>query len=169
MSDPAAGNRRLLAAAGLVALLAVGVALLTQYGFDMRPCPWCVLQRVEFAAIVLAAGLALLWRSRTGLLVSAALVIALANLGVLSALWQHFVAAASASCNLTLADRIIGALQLDSLWPDVFAATASCADAKVALFGLPYEFWSLALFVVVEALAVWAVMRTPRRVSPGRP
>ncbi|HSW26796.1 MAG TPA: disulfide bond formation protein B, partial [Burkholderiaceae bacterium] len=133
--------------------------------FDMRPCPWCVLQRLEFVAIALAAGLALLWRSRAGLWVSAALVIALASLGVLSALWQHFVAGASASCNLTLADRIVGALQLDSLLPDVFAATASCADAKVALFGLPYEFWSLALFVVVEALAVWAVMRSPRRAA----
>ena len=165
MTDPAAGSRRLLAAAGLVALLAVGVALLTQHVFDMRPCPWCVLQRLEFVAIALAAGLVLLWRSRVGLLVSAALVIGLANLGVLSALWQHFVAGASASCNLTLADRIVGALQLDSLLPDVFAATASCADAKVALFGVPYEFWSLALFVVVEALAVWAVMRSPHRAA----
>jgi hypothetical protein len=26
-------------------------------------------------------------------------------------------------------------------------------------FGLPYEFWSLAVFVSVEALAVWALMR----------
>lgn len=157
------GGRRLLGIAALVALLAVGVALLTQHVFDMRPCPWCVLQRVEFAAIALAAVLSLLWRSRAGLLVSAALVIGLANLGLLSALWQHFVAAASASCNRTLADRIIGALQLDSLLPDVFAATASCAEAKVALLGVPYEFWSLALFVMVEALAVWAVMRSARR------
>jgi disulfide bond formation protein DsbB len=54
-------------------------------------------------------------------------------------------------------------LQLDSLLPDVFAATASCAEAKVALLGVPYEFWSLALFVMVEALAVWAVMRSARR------
>lgn len=163
MSDPAAGGRRLLAAAAVLSLLAVGVALLTQHVFDMRPCPWCVLQRVEFVAIALAAAISLLWRSRTGLLVSAALVIGLANLGVLSALWQHFVAAASASCNLTLADRFIGALQLDSLLPDIFAATASCAEAKVTLFGVPYEFWSLALFVVLEALAVWAVMRGARR------
>ncbi|HEY2978024.1 MAG TPA: disulfide bond formation protein B, partial [Burkholderiaceae bacterium] len=74
-------------------------------------------------------------------------------------------ASASASCNRTLADRIIGALQLDSLLPDVFAATASCAEAQVALFGVPYEFWSLALFGVLEALAVWAVMRSARR--PG--
>ena len=162
MIDAGAGSRRLLAAATVLALLAVGAALVTQHVFDMRPCPWCVLQRVEFVAIALAAVLSLVWRSRAGLLVSAALVIALANLGVLSALWQHFVASASASCNRTLADRIVGALQLDSLLPDVFAATASCAEAKVALFGVPYEFWSLALFVLLEALAVWAVMRSAR-------
>ena len=160
MIDAGAGSRRLLAAAAVLALLAVGAALVTQHVFDMRPCPWCVLQRVEFVAIALAAVLSLVWRSRAGLLVSAALGIALANLGVLSALWQHFVASASASCNRTLADRIVGALQLDSLLPDVFAATASCAEAKVALFGVPYEFWSLALFVGVEVLAVWAVMRS---------
>ena len=162
MSDALSGGRRLLGAAALLALLSVAAALFTQHGFDMRPCPWCVLQRVELVAIALATVLSLVWRSRAGLLISAALVIALANLGVLSALWQHFVAAASASCNLTLADRIVGALQLDRLLPDVFAATASCADAKVNLFGVPYEFWSLGLFVVLEALAVWAVLRTPR-------
>jgi disulfide bond formation protein DsbB len=162
MTDALAGSHRLLGAAALLAVAAVAVALVTQHGFDMRPCPWCVLQRVEFVAIALAAGLAFVWRGHAGLRLSAALVIGLANLGVLSALWQHFVASASASCNLTLADRIVGALQLDGLLPDVFAATASCADAKVSLLGVPYEFWSLALFVVLEALAVWAVLRAPR-------
>lgn len=165
MSQALAGSRHLLAAAAVLALAALGAALVSQHVFDMRPCPWCVLQRAEAAAIVLAVAMAWVWRTRTGLLVSAALVIALANLGLLSALWQHFVAAASASCNLTLADRIVGALQLDSLLPDVFAATASCADAKVDLLGVPYEFWSLAVFVVLEALAVWAVMRAPRRMA----
>ena len=158
-SATVAGSRRLLGAVIPLALLAVGAALVSQHRFEMRPCPWCVLQRVEFVAIALAAGLSLVWRSRAGLLTSTALVIALANLGVLSALWQHFVASASASCNLTLADRIVGALQLDSLLPDLFAATASCAESRVLLLGVPYEFWSLMMFVIVEALAVWAVMR----------
>jgi len=163
MTDGVVAARRLLGAAAVLALLAVALGLVTQHGFDMQPCPWCVLQRLELVVIALAAALAWLWRSRGGLRVSAALVIALANLGVLSALWQHFVAASSASCNLTLADRIIGALQLDRLLPDVFAATASCADAKADLLGVPYEFWSLALFVVLEALAVWAVLRAAPR------
>ena len=43
---------------------------------------------------------------------------------------------------------------LDSRFPEVFAAYASCADAKVDLFGLPYEFWSLGLFILLAAAAM---------------
>ena len=87
------------------------------------------------------------------------MLLALAGCGIAAALWQHFVAAASASCNLTLADRIVSGLQLDALMPDVFQATANCAEAAVDLFGIPYEFWSLALFVAVEAAVVWMMVR----------
>ena len=66
-----------------------------------------------------------------------------------AALWQHFVAAVSSSCNLTLADRIVSGLRLDGLLPEVFEARASCADATVQLLGLPYEFWSLGLFMLL--------------------
>ena len=84
----------------------------------------------------------------------------LAAAGAAAALWQHVVAAKSASCNLTLADRIISGLQLDALLPQVFAATASCADAAVQLFGVPYEFWSGALFIGLGLLTLIALRRT---------
>ncbi|MES3014720.1 MAG: disulfide bond formation protein B, partial [Pseudomonadota bacterium] len=126
-----------------------------------QPCPWCVLQRVIFLAIAIACGLGLLWRSASGRGVAAGLGLLLALSGIAAALWQHFQAAASASCNLTLADKIVsGWLGLDSLWPDVFSARASCADAAVNLLGMPYDFWSLALFVIV-ALALLRAIRPP--------
>ena len=34
---------------------AVGMALITQHVFDMQPCPWCVLQRLIFLCIAVAA------------------------------------------------------------------------------------------------------------------
>jgi disulfide bond formation protein DsbB len=64
------------------------------------------------------------------------------------------VAAASSSCNLTLADKIVSGLMLDGLLPDVFSPRASCADAAVDLLGLPYEFWSLGLFILIGAAAI---------------
>ena len=140
------------ATVALACLAAVGVALVSQHVFDMQPCPWCVLQRVIFLAIALACILGLLWRGASGRRVGAGLGLLLAMAGAAAALWQHFQAAASASCRLTLADKIVsGVLQLDSLWPDVFAARASCADAAVSLMGIPYDLWSLALFVGVGA------------------
>jgi protein dithiol:quinone oxidoreductase len=150
----------LLGGVATAALAAVGMALYSQYGWDMQPCPWCVLQRAIFVAMALAALVGLLWRSTLGRRVGAALVLALGAGGVAAALWLHFVAAASASCAMTLADRIMGALALDSTWPDVFAARASCADAKVDLAGVPYELWSLALYLLLM-LAALQVFRKP--------
>lgn len=152
-------STRLFAVVGLASLGAVGAALVSQHVFGMQPCPWCVLQRVIFLAIAIACIAGLVWRSAAGRTVAASIAIVLAVSGVAAALWQHFQAAASASCNLTIADKIVsGWLGLDSLWPDVFSPRASCADAAVNLLGVPYEFWSLALFVLL-ALALVRALR----------
>ena len=143
---------RWFAGIALGCVAAVGAALVSQHRFDMQPCPWCVLQRVIFLAIALACVLGLVWRNRFGRRVGALLGALLALCGMAAALWQHFQAAASASCNLTLADKIVGRwLQLDQWLPDVFEPRASCADAAVSLLGVPYDFWSLALFVLFGA------------------
>jgi protein dithiol:quinone oxidoreductase len=138
---------------------AVAAALVTQHVFDIQPCPWCVLQRLVFVAIGFVALLGLAWRPGAGQRLLPLLLLALCSAGIAAALWQHFVAAASASCNLTLADRIVAGLKLDALLPPVFQATASCADAAVKLAGLPYEFWSLALFGLIEAAAIVLFLR----------
>ena len=155
---PRAGT--LLLAAVLASLAAVAAALVSQHVFDLQPCPWCVLQRVIFLALALAALPGLLLQQRWTRRLSGLLVLLLAASGVAAALWQHFVAASSSSCNLTLADRIVGGLGLDSLAPQVFAAYASCADAAATLAGIPYEFYSLALYGLL-ALVALQVLRKP--------
>ena len=118
----------------------------------MQPCPWCVLQRLIFVVIGVAAS------SRWPLPRAGGVVVLLLSVcGIAAALWQHFVAASSDSCKLTLAERIISGLGLDGLAPEVFQARASCADAAVSMLGVPYEFYSLALFVVLAALG-WRVL-----------
>jgi disulfide bond formation protein DsbB len=147
----------------VASLAAIGAALVSQHVFDMQPCPWCVLQRAVFAAIALVALVGALLRQR---LVQAGALLAtelLATAGAAAALWQHFVAKSSSSCNLTLADRIVSGLQLDALAPEVFAPRASCADAAVDLLGLPYEFWSLGLFAALSAAAIWTLVRLLQR------
>ena len=136
----------------VISIAAVGAALVSQHVFGMEPCPWCILQRVIFLAIALACLIGLAVRKLGG-----ALVLLLSLCGVAAALWQHFKAAASSSCAMTVADQIVIAMKLDSLWPDVFLARASCADAAVNLFGVPYDFYSLALFVLLAFVGLWIV------------
>ncbi|HEV7575955.1 MAG TPA: disulfide bond formation protein B [Caldimonas sp.] len=142
------------AAVAIVSFGAVAVALVSQHAYAMEPCPWCVLQRLIFLAIGAFALLGLLWRGAAGRRVAGTFGVLLALAGVASALWQHFVAAKSASCNLTLADKVMSATQLDRLVPGVFEARASCADAAVSLFGVPYAMWSALAFVVIAIVLV---------------
>lgn len=147
----------------IASIAAVAAALVSQHVFGMEPCPWCVLQRVIFLAIAIAALIGIVWRHIAGRMLASLLALLLAVAGIAAALWQHFYAAASPSCNLTLADKILNAMTLPSLLPDVFSPRASCADAAVNLFGVPYDFWSLALYAIigVTALSVLAA-RGPR-------
>jgi protein dithiol:quinone oxidoreductase len=150
---------RLLLAIALLSLAAVGAALISQHRFDMQPCPWCVLQRLIFVLIAAVALAGLAWGSLAGQRSVTLVLLLLCGIGIAAALWQHFVAAATSSCAMTLADKVLAFTRLDGLLPDVFQPRASCADAAVNLLGLPYEFWSLALFVLVGAMAALSAKR----------
>lgn len=157
----------LLGAAGALALAGVGIALVSQHLFDMQPCAWCTFQRLlflVFAVFALAGCVAAGDRAEGGGggsagrgLAALALLTALAGIG--AALWQHFVASASQSCALTLADRIIKGGRLDELAPWLFKATAFCDEANVPLAGIPYALWSAALFALLAGLSVAALRR----------
>jgi disulfide bond formation protein DsbB len=153
-----ASTTPLFAFVAVVSLGVVIVALVSQHAFGMEPCPWCILQRVIFLAIGAFALLGLVWRGPSGGRVAGTFALLLAGGGVAAALWQQLVAARSESCNLTLADRIVGATQLDRLVPYVFEARASCADAAVSLLGVPYAYWSAIAFVVL-AIVVLRILR----------
>jgi disulfide bond formation protein DsbB len=158
-----------LATIALASLAAVGAGLVSQHVYDMQPCPWCALQRLIFVVIALCALVGLAWRSPLGRRVGSASALLMALAGVATALWHHYVAAASASCNLTFADRVLSTSGLDALLPQVFAPMASCADAKSHLAGIPYELWALALYLVLAAVALGSWRRSSSGASFGQP
>lgn len=148
----------------LACLGALAAALTSQYGFAMQPCPWCILQRLIYVLLAIACAVGLATGSALGYRLAAAAILLLALSGIGAALWQHFVAAKDDACVLTLADWIISqSTHLDRWLPSVFAVRATCAQAEVALLGLPYEFWSLGLFAAMSlASARLLVARTVR-------
>jgi disulfide bond formation protein DsbB len=151
-------SRQWLLAVAALCAVSIGLALLAQYRFGMEPCPYCILQRLLYAAIgvlaligALVPGVLRKLVAFVGLLLSACAAAA--------AVYQHFVAAKSASCALTFADKIITALRIDEFAPSLFAVRASCADAAVSVFGVPFEVWSLLLALLLAGCSLIALKR----------
>lgn len=183
------------ALSALMSMAAVGAALVSQHVHDMQPCPWCVLQRLVFSMVAAIALIEWSWPLAGSMATSGAqpsrlnlggvqphddasarldgldvacrgLRALMALCGAAAATWQHLVASSSASCNLTLADRIMAFTHLDEWLPDIFQARASCLEAKAWLLGVPYEFWSGMLFIMLFLLAAGPLRSTRRRRAP---
>jgi disulfide bond formation protein DsbB len=148
-----------LGAIAFLSLASVGLALLAQYRFDMYPCAWCILQRFIYLVIAAVCIVGVLLRPVAARMAAAGVTLLLCAAGVASAIYQHVVASKLYSCNLTLADKIINALKLESLWPSVLSVTATCADAAVSVFGVPFEYWSLGLFSLLGLIALAVIVR----------
>lgn len=155
-------SRRLPLAMALASVLAVGFAVFAQQVWDMRPCPWCVLQRLIFLIIALLCIIGAFMPWRRGRLTLGVATLMFASAGILAAVYQHDVAARQFSCTLSFADTLITALRLEALWPAMFKVTATCAESAVSLLGVPFEYWSLALFALLALGATVVALRSVR-------
>lgn len=153
-------NRLPLALIAILSFAAVIIALLSQHVWGMAPCAWCVLQRLVYLLIVLAAlaGLLVPRLAPAAAIVAPALAIA----GALAAWYQYDVAANLFSCEQTFADKFMTASGLEASIPWLFGIYASCMDARVSLFGIEYAILSLILFIVIAALGLRALTPTNR-------
>ena len=156
-TSPSKLPARALAGMAVASFAAVGIALIAQHQFGVKPCPWCVLQRAIFLAVGAVALLGWLAGTKRALRQAVlVIVLMLCAAGLTAAVFQHEVASQSASCAMGLADKIVTALNLEELWPPVFMITANCADAAAyRLVGLPYEVWSGLLFAALAAVGLW--------------
>lgn len=151
---------------GLLCFGAVGIALISQYVYDMQPCAWCVFQRLLYLIVGSVALLATVGQpGKLRLSLTAALVVAGSIAGMTSAWYQERVAANTFSCAQTLADQIMTKSGLESVAPWLFGIYASCMDARVKLLGLEYAWWSMLMFALVGAIGVGALWTLTRQAS----
>jgi disulfide bond formation protein DsbB len=153
-------STRTLNLIALLCVLAVALALVSQHVFGIRPCAWCVLQRLIYLAIAVICWLGVLLARISGLRRLAALVTAALSVGGIAAAWyQYSVASKLFSCDRTFADRFMVQTGLDAHMPWLFGIFASCMDARVHVLGVEYAVWSLILFGLLALLSVVALIR----------
>lgn len=153
-------TKKILHLMALLCIGAVGVALISQHMFGMRPCAWCVFQRFIFLVIAVFCWLGILVGRTPFPRRLCALIATLLSIGGITAAWyQYTVAAKMFSCDQTFADRFMVLSGLDANVPWLFGIFATCMDARVTLLGLEYAVWSMILFIVLGVLGLAALTR----------
>lgn len=155
MSNISLRNISLLAL--FASLSALGMALISQYGFGLHPCHLCYWQRLPYACAALFAftaflkpryGKALLWLCVIAFMIDAA--IAAYHAGIEWHWWQGLE---SCSGNMS------GNMSIDEIRAKIMgAATISCSEAAFRFMGLSMAGWN-AIYAILCALLVGLSIR----------
>jgi disulfide bond formation protein DsbB len=146
-------------------LAALGAGYYIQHGLGIEPCPLCIVQRLAFVAVGTAAlvGLMLATR-RTASMIVAVITSLLAMAGAGVAAWHLWIKAhppESFSCGRPFA-WMMENMPLTDVLPKLFKGEADCLQETWTLLGLGIPHWSLLLFLVLMALADYALIQVLR-------
>lgn len=136
----------------------VSLALYHQHFKQMEPCAWCILQRIFFVLILIVSILGLKKSFKLINKISLISTFFISLMGIITAIYQIFWANSSNSCAMSLAEKFVNYSQLNTLFPKLFEIYALCADSNVNLLGLPYAFWSLIAFIIINVLTMKALI-----------
>jgi disulfide bond formation protein DsbB len=146
-------------------LAALGTGYYIQHGLGIEPCPLCIVQRLAFVAVGLAALLGFfLAARRTASMIVAMITSLLAMAGASVAGWHLWIKAnppESFSCGRPFA-WMMENMPLTDVLPKLFKGEADCLQETWTLLGLGIPHWSLILFLLLMALADFAVVQVLR-------
>jgi len=140
----------------------LGAALYLQFVEQMRPCPWCIIQRYAFAFTGLICLIA-------AFLPNAARRIG-AGLGVLTSLagagaagWLMWIQAhPEVSCGIDPVETALNKIPPAKLLHFLFFADGECTTAYPPLLGLSIPQWSFFWFVVFAIVLGWVIIKRNR-------
>lgn len=146
-----------------LAVLTLGAAFVSQYGFGLAPCELCLWQRWPYAAAILFGFAALLLpRWRTPLLILAGLsFLATGGIGVFHAgvewkWWQGLTSCGGGPTATTLED----------LRAQIMAApVVRCDEAAIRVFGLSMAGWNALWAAALAILAFLAARRAAQEAA----
>ncbi len=138
----------------------LGYGLYLQHWENLDPCPWCVVQRLDYMLIGLIALTGALHRpGPIGTILYAGLGFIAAAAGVAAAGYQVYLQAdpaRAAKCVGSPVERILDQLEVGKLIPPLLQYDGPCTLKAWSFVGLSIPEWSLVWFVIL-AVAFLAV------------
>jgi len=139
----------------LLAGLVLGEALILEHGFDLAPCPLCLMQRIWIFVAAAWAYLSLMHNPRLGIYPLASGVSALIGAGFsVRQLWLQSLPEGEAPACGPGTDYMISNFPMTEVLQAMVSGTGDCAKVSWQLFGISLPGWALLTFVAIGALAV---------------
>jgi len=140
-------------------LVALCIALYTQYVLGMQPCHLCIFQRVTVAAMAVAFLLAALHSSGRWRGAVYAMLIGITGLATLATAGRHVwiqmqPPGSVPACGADL-DFMLDVFPLTEVILKVFQAGAECAKVDFTLLGLSMPAWVFVFALLVSAAGIW--------------
>ena len=167
MRDGLITPRTLYALGAAICIALFGAGLYLQYIEHQEPCPMCILQRYAYVGLTLLFLIgAVHGPARRGAWLYSGLLVAVATAGGAVAarqVWlQQLPKDQVPACGPGL-EYLMRKFPLYDVLQKVFAGSGECAEVGWRFLGLSIAGWSLVWFVLLGALAIWAVMRARLR------
>lgn len=140
----------------------VGYALYLQHFKGLLPCPLCVIQRVAYWLIGLAALFGAIHNpQQLGRRLYSGLIIMCALSGAIAAGRQAWLVRfpEALECGISPEEAFLNELPLARWWPDMFEANGDCADSSWQFLLLTIPDWSLVAFLTLAVTAglLWRI------------
>lgn len=146
-----------------LAAAALGMALLSQYGFGTHPCHLCVLQRYPYGVVMVVAAFALVLRRRALirpiLLLSALAFLTTGGIGAYHVGVENGWIEASDAC---AADTSVVA-DIDALRAQILSAPlVSCTDVGASFAGVSMPVWNVLYALTAAGFCLWLRRRNEK-------
>jgi disulfide bond formation protein DsbB len=145
----------------LACAVLLGYAIYLQLIKNLLPCPLCVVQRIAYCLVGMAALMAFLQRPRAfGQKIYSGWILVASAAGGVVALRQAWLVRypEAFECGISPEEAFLNALPLARWWPTMFEANGDCADVTWKFLGLTLPDWSAIFFILFAILAAYAMV-----------
>ncbi len=144
----------------------LGTALIMEHGYDLVPCPLCLMQQLWFLFAGLLAYIAIAHNPRLGIypvLIASAAIIG-AGFAIRQLWLQSLPEGEAPACGPDI-DYMIRAFPLSETLSAMMSGTGDCAKVSWRFLGLTIPGWALLNYLLIVVLAVmqWRTKRNPTR------
>jgi disulfide bond formation protein DsbB len=153
--------RRALLCFALASIGVLAAALIAEYGFGLRPCHLCLLQRIPYTAVAVI-GIGALWLHNQRLLRYALILVMLlflggAGLAIYHSGVEYGVFTGPSGC--TLSDGVPDSIE-EMRRQIAEAALVSCDQPGGFVFGLSLAVWNSVIYLFLTILAAYVYYRS---------